>query len=76
MNEQAAHTLRKLRLTSERRFPLPFVLDHDERLVRCDHAFAKEASREGATHHREHCAEPHRPEGVAFISNICDANQR
>jgi hypothetical protein len=74
MNESSAHALGQLRLPGEGRFPLAFVLDHDERLVRCDHAFAKEASRERATHRREHCAQPHRPEGFAFISNIWGAN--
>jgi hypothetical protein len=74
MNESSAHALGQLRLPGEGRFPLAFVLDHDERLVRCDHAFAKEASRERATHRREHCAQPHRPEGFAFISNIRGAN--
>src|SRR5436305_10758943 len=69
MNEESAPALRELRLAGERRFPLAFVLDHDERLVRCDHALAKEASREGA-HHRPRALHAAAPSGtLAFVSN-------
>jgi hypothetical protein len=52
VNEQPVRPLRKVRLAGQGRLPLPFVLDHDDRLVHGDLAFAKQASTERGIHRR------------------------